>query len=58
NQSLSEKRARSVVDYLVRRGVDARRLFSAGFGEDKPMVPNDSAFNKGRNRRIEFSLYK
>ncbi|MCB2137179.1 MAG: OmpA family protein [Rhodobacteraceae bacterium] len=58
NQNLSEKRARSVVDYLTQRGVDRRRLFSTGFGEEKPMVPNDSAFNKGRNRRIEFSLYR
>jgi outer membrane protein OmpA-like peptidoglycan-associated protein len=58
NQALSEKRAQSVVDYLASRGVDRRRLYSAGFGEAHPMVPNDSAFNKGRNRRIEFSLYK
>lgn len=58
NQSLSERRALSVVDYLSRKGVDRRRLHSAGFGEDRPMVPNDSAFNKSRNRRIEFSLYQ
>lgn len=58
NQRLSEQRARSVERYLVDRGVDWRRLHTAGFGEDRPMRPNDSAFNKSRNRRIEFSLYQ
>ena len=58
NQSLSEERARSVERYLVERGVDWRRLYTAGFGEARPMRPNDSAFNKSRNRRIEFSLYQ
>lgn len=56
NQQLSEERARSVERYLVERGVDWRRLYTTGFGEDRPMRPNDSAFNKSRNRRIEFSL--
>ncbi len=58
NQALSERRAQSVVTYLMQRGVDPLRLYTAGFGEERPMVPNDSAFNKGRNRRIEFSLYR
>lgn len=58
NQVLSERRARSVVTYLAEQGVEAGRLRSTGFGEAQPMVPNDSAFNKSRNRRIEFSLYR
>lgn len=58
NQALSERRALAVVDYLAGKGVDRMRLFSTGFGEDRPMVPNDDAFNKSRNRRIEFSLYQ
>ena len=58
NQALSERRAFSVINYLMRAGIEPQRLFSAGFGEDRPMVPNDTAFNKSRNRRIEFSLYR
>ncbi len=58
NQALSERRARSVVDFLARQGVDPSRLFSTGFGKERPMVANDSDFNRSRNRRIEFSLYK
>lgn len=58
NRALSERRAQSVVSYLMQQGIDPRRMFSTGFGEDRPMVPNDSAFNKSRNRRIEFSLYR
>ncbi|GGE41538.1 flagellar motor protein MotB [Actibacterium pelagium] len=58
NQRLSEQRAQSVVQYLIREGIDPLRLYSAGFGEDRPMVPNDSPFNKGRNRRIEFSQFR
>lgn len=56
NQTLSEKRARSVMDYLTDKGIERGRLASTGYGEDRPMSPNDTPFNKGRNRRIEFSL--
>ncbi len=58
NQRLSERRAQSVVDYLAQHGVDRSRLISAGFGEERPMFPNDSDFHKSRNRRIEFSLFR
>jgi len=58
NQGLSERRARAVVDYLTGQGIEPGRLFATGYGELRPMVPNDSDFNRGRNRRIEFSLYK
>lgn len=55
NQRLSEARARSVAKYLIDNGVSADRITSQGFGEAQPVVPNDSAYNKSRNRRIEFS---
>lgn len=58
NQALSLRRAQAVVNYLVGAGIESGRLFSTGYGEDRPMVENDSAFNRSRNRRIEFSLYK
>lgn len=55
NQRLSEARAQSVARYLVQNGVEAARITSQGFGESKPVAPNDSPYNKSRNRRIEFS---
>jgi OOP family OmpA-OmpF porin len=53
NQVLSDKRAKSVMDYLVSKGIDAARLTSAGFGESKPVVANDSAANMAQNRRVD-----
>ncbi|SIO15599.1 OmpA family protein [Vannielia litorea] len=54
NQQLSERRARSVADYLIRNGIAPERLSAKGYGEDKPVASNDTAEGKGKNRRIEF----
>ena len=56
NQALSEARARSVRAFLVEAGADGTRVDAVGFGETIPIVANDSAENKRRNRRIEFSV--
>ena len=56
NQPLSERRAKSVVDYLVDIGVPASRLKSVGFGEQRPVAPNDTPEGRAKNRRIEFSV--
>jgi outer membrane protein OmpA-like peptidoglycan-associated protein len=56
NQTLSEQRAASVYSYLVSHGISATRLSTVGFGESMPVVPNTSAANKARNRRIEFTV--
>ena len=56
NQTLSEKRAAAVVAYLVTKGISADRLTVRGYGEVQPLVPNDSAPNMARNRRIEFKV--
>jgi outer membrane protein OmpA-like peptidoglycan-associated protein len=53
NQTLSEKRAASVRDYLASQGVPADAMVSRGFGETKPMAPNDTAEGKTQNRRVE-----
>lgn len=53
---LSERRARSVLDYLVRAGVSANSIEAVGFGDSQPKVPNDSPANMALNRRIEFSV--
>ncbi len=54
NLALSSARAAAVVDYLVKKGVDAGRLKSVGYGETRPVVPNDTPANKQRNRRVQF----
>lgn len=56
NQWLSQQRAASVVEYLVSHGVGEGRITSVGYGESRPLVPNDSPRNKQRNRRIEFAV--
>lgn len=53
NQDLSQARALSVVKYLIRRGTAAARLTAQGFGQSRPLVPNDTAANKMKNRRID-----
>lgn len=56
NRRLSERRAASVREYLTAKGVAAARMQVVGYGEARPIVPNSSASNKARNRRIEFSV--
>ncbi len=56
NQTLSERRAQSVYQYLVSTGIAGNRLTTVGHGESIPVVPNNSAANKARNRRIEFMV--
>jgi len=53
NKNLSQKRADSVVKELVKNGVAADRLTGVGYGESQPIVPNDTAENKLKNRRVE-----
>lgn len=56
NMELSERRAKSVVKYLVNAGVDAARLTSAGFGESKPVESNATPDGRANNRRVEFLI--
>ncbi len=56
NMNLSQARAQSVVDYLVDAGVDPKRLVAKGYGETRPIVPNDTPANKQLNRRTEFTV--
>lgn len=58
NQQLSEKRARVVYDYFLKNGIEANRMRTVGFGRTKPIVPNDSAANRARNRRVEIHMIK
>jgi outer membrane protein OmpA-like peptidoglycan-associated protein len=56
NLHLSEDRARSVADFLIRHGVRPSRISSRGFGREHPIAPNDSEVGRARNRRIEFHV--
>ena len=52
NQALSDRRAKSVFDYLTSRGVDPARMKSVGEGELKPIATNDTAEGRQLNRRV------
>jgi outer membrane protein OmpA-like peptidoglycan-associated protein len=53
NQSLSQRRADAVKQYLVGRGIESTRLSSAGRGENAPVADNESAGGRQQNRRVE-----
>lgn len=56
NIDLSQRRAESVVKFLVKEGVAKDRLTPQGFAFDRPLVPNDSEKNRATNRRVEFMI--
>ena len=56
NQTLSENRAASVKEYLVKQGVDESRLKSTGYGETKPVADNNTAAGRAKNRRTEMTV--
>ncbi len=56
NQALSERRARSVVGYLIKRGLPRDRLSAIAFGESRPIDSNLTTNGRSRNRRVEISV--
>jgi len=56
NIKLSQTRAKACVDYMISKGVSANQLVSKGYGETKPIVPNDTAKNRFLNRRVEAKI--
>ena len=56
NQALSERRAVSVARYLNSRQVDSRRLLVVGFGETRPVAPNETEAGRSANRRVEVRI--
>ena len=56
NQDLAARRALAVCHWLVDRGVDPTRLLAVGFGESKPIAPNERADGRAENRRVEFHV--
>ena len=58
NITLSHNRAKSVMDYIIAHGIATHRIISQGYGETKPVVPNDTDENRQLNRRVEFKILK
>jgi outer membrane protein OmpA-like peptidoglycan-associated protein len=56
NLVLSQRRAAAVVRELAARGVPRQRLEAAGYGFDRPVASNATAFGRARNRRVEFNI--
>ncbi len=58
NVVLSGNRAKSVREYILSKGISPNRIISQGYGETKPVVPNDTPENRQLNRRVEFKILK
>jgi len=53
NQTLSERRASSVMDYLAKQNIPASSMTSEGFGKSQPVASNDTSEGRQQNRRVE-----
>lgn len=56
NQSLSERRAKAVSDYILTKGITAERVTPKGFGETLPEYDNETEEGRAQNRRVEFLI--
>jgi chemotaxis protein MotB len=56
NMDLSSRRANSVVNYLASHGVNPSLLSAQGYGDANPVVSNDNAEGRARNRRVDITL--
>jgi outer membrane protein OmpA-like peptidoglycan-associated protein len=58
NMKLSQSRAEAVREWLVEHGVEPARLIAKGYGPTRPLVPNITAHNRARNRRVQFRIVR
>ncbi|MDX2195981.1 MAG: OmpA family protein [Cytophagales bacterium] len=56
NKKISTDRAKSVYDYLVKKGIPADKLKYAGYGSEKPIANNKTEYGRQKNRRTEFEI--
>lgn len=56
NLKLSEARAKTVVDYLVHKGINSSRMQFKGYGSSQPISENTTAAGRSKNRRVEFKI--
>jgi K(+)-stimulated pyrophosphate-energized sodium pump len=58
NKALSQKRAESVMEQLVAKGIDAKRITAEGFGQEFPVASNDTEEGRQQNRRVSARVTK
>lgn len=58
NLELSQKRARAVANFLLKKGIKKTRIRARGYGENKPVAPNNTPEGRQKNRRVEFTILK
>ncbi len=58
NQELSERRAHSVASYLMNQGIYPNRFSIRGFGDRRPIAPNNTDFGRNQNRRVEITIHQ
>ena len=56
NQNLSQRRAASVKNYLVGKGIDTNRIYTEGKGESSPVASNATREGRAQNRRVEIEI--
>ncbi|HEY4713612.1 MAG TPA: OmpA family protein, partial [Aquirhabdus sp.] len=56
NQQLSQDRANSVANYLIRQGVPSSRVQASGYGMSNPIASNATEQGRSQNRRVEISV--
>ena len=56
NQSLSERRAATVAQYLEAKGVATQRILTVGMGESRPVADNGTPEGRQANRRVEITM--
>jgi len=56
NLSLSDRRSKAVMDFMVKKGVNKDRLTAKGYGETKPIADNSTEEGRVKNRRVEFNI--
>jgi len=58
NEFLFQRRAESIANFLISKGIASSRLIAKGLGASYPIASNDNARGRSKNRRIEIYLYK
>jgi OOP family OmpA-OmpF porin len=53
NKVLSQNRANACRDYVISKGIDGSRIEAVGYGDERPIAPNDTEEGRQENRRIE-----
>lgn len=57
-RTLSLQRADKIAEELAKRGIEANRMQTAGYGATRPIAPNDTAENRAKNRRVEITILR